>query len=123
VPAPPAPALPTAKAAFAAIKPKISKSTVVVPLSATIAFPAGVPAARACSGKATLSVTVGKKIVKSASAQLKLIKAKCVAAATLKVKTKLIAGKKFTAAITFDGNATIAKFYAAKSAKSGKFKK
>jgi hypothetical protein len=125
-PAPPAPitpTLPAAKAAFAAIKPKVTKKTVSIPLSVSVTFPGGVSIAKACSGKATLVLTVGKKKLKSASAPLKLKKNKCTVASTLKLKTAQIAGKKFTVAITFDGNATIGQFYSSKAGKSGKFKK
>jgi hypothetical protein len=120
---PSVPTLPSATPAFAAIKAKPAKSTVTLPVMVTLALPSGTNAAAACNGSATLTVTVGKKVVKTVSVPLKLVKGKCQVTSALKIKSALIAGKKFSVSISFAGNAAIAKFYAAKQGKAGAAKK
>jgi hypothetical protein len=122
-PAPPVPAppvLPAATISIAKLKPKVTKKTVTIPIAVAVTLPAGVDAKSACSGKAAIALSVGKKTLKKSSAALKIVKNKCTIAATLKLKTKDVAGKKFSVGVTFTGNVTIAKFYGAKQGSSGR---
>ena len=120
-PATPAPpVLPTASAAFAKFAPKLTKRAISLPVSVTLGLPAGINAATTCSGSAQISLSVGSKIVKSTSAPLKLVKSACKVTARLQLKPAAIAGKKYTVAINFNGNAAIGPLKATKRGKMGK---
>ncbi|MGH2906228.1 MAG: hypothetical protein ACRDKI_05600 [Solirubrobacterales bacterium] len=116
------PPLPKAKATIGKLKPKATKRAVTLPVAVAIELPAGVSASNACRGNATIAAVVGKKTVKSARAALKLVKSKCVIAVKLKIKPKLIAGKRFTLTVSFPGNSAITSFSGAKTGKSGRAK-
>jgi hypothetical protein len=116
---PPAP-LPLAKTKLAKIKPKKSGSKVLLPVSAQVTLPAGVSLSAGCTGKAALSAAIGKKIVGKGSAALKAVKGKCSLTGTLKLKKKVVAGKKVAVSVTFGGNGVIGAFSAKSSVKLGR---
>lgn len=122
-PTPPAtPALAVATAALAKPKSKVTKKTTTISFVATVNFPASVDKDNACIRRATVKVHVKKKQVGSGSAPLKIVKGKCTISGKLKVKTKAIAGKKFTLGVTYAGNALVMPFYTSKQGSTGRTK-
>lgn len=117
-PAPPAPAI--AKPSIGKFVVKSTKKLVTIKYTTAVGLPASVDVAEACTGKATVVVRVGKKVVSRASAVLKIVSGKCTIAGTLKAKPKAVAGKKFQVQVSFAGNARLAAFSTAKQGKAGK---
>lgn len=122
-PTPPGPP-PPASATVTIAKPttKVTTKTTTLKYSVLLALPVGVDINAACKGNAATDVKVGKKIVARAKPALKIVRGKCTIAGSLKIKSKLIAGKKFKLGVTFAGNAQLKTFYSSRQGKTGRAK-
>lgn len=108
---------PSPSATFAAIKANVTRRGVTVVVKILISLPDGVNAAAACAGRAPMTLAVSGKRVGKSTALLRLAAGRCSAAATLKVKSKPVAGKRASFTVAFAGNAAIGGFTVSKTVK------